>query len=103
MKTVIKIAADARRPYARGLGFQVQHLAENPGLPEKPAIPPRTLAANGLSEIGNHAHAKATVGSNFLMAADNPGGALQVIVPQTIQPKVRRAIGRLFPKKRRTQ
>jgi hypothetical protein len=40
MKRVIKVAPDACRARAGSLGFQIQHLAENPRFPEQTAIPP---------------------------------------------------------------
>ena len=103
VKRVVEVAADACRAHASSLGFQIQHLAENPRFPEQTALPPSALGADRLSEISDHSQAEGAIRGDLLVTTDNLGRALQVPLHQAIQPQMLRASRRPFPPKRHPQ
>src|SRR5689334_15470470 len=66
---VVEVAADAGPADAGGLGFQVEDLAEDAGLPEEVAIPPGASVPDRAAEVSDHPQAEGAVGGDLLMAA----------------------------------
>ena len=87
---LVEEAADAGAAQARRLGFEIQHLADQAGLPMKLAIAPGSLA-DEWGELGEHGHRKAAVAGDGLMTARGPDHAAAVGRQQL---KQRQTIGR---------
>lgn len=72
MQGVVEIAADAGAAEAFGFGLQIQNLPQQSGLPVQLAVAPGVGADDGF-EFAEHAHGKATVAGDRLMAVHGPG------------------------------
>src|SRR6185369_13100679 len=70
---VVEEAAYACGPHTGGFGFQIKHLADDPCLPEEPAIEPRPVSAQGTIELRDHRQRKSTRASDVLAAAELGG------------------------------
>lgn len=71
MEGVVEIAAYSGTAHSSSLSFEVQHLPQHTGLPEKPSIPPGARGEKTLPEVRDHAQAKGSRSGNPLPATDN--------------------------------
>jgi len=75
---VVVVAADPRRAAARGLGLEIEHLADEPAFPEEPAIEPFPLLAQRLLEARHHREREEPVFRDVLIAREAIGDAAGV-------------------------
>ncbi len=77
MHGIIEKASDSRTSDSVRLGFEVEHLADHAGLPEKAPVSVR-LILNDLAEDGDHTEGENSVAGNLLVATQ-PGRNLSKI------------------------
>jgi hypothetical protein len=67
---VVEKTADARGADSGRLGFQIEHLTDQPCLPEESAIKPWPVLAQAGFELRNHPQGKGTLPGDVLTAAE---------------------------------
>ena len=78
---VVEEAADPRGAHTRRFGFQIQHLSDQPCLPEEPAIEPRAVLAQPGFEFRDHSQGKGALAGDVLTAAEpgSPGACVALL------------------------
>ena len=97
VKDVVEVASDPGAPDAGGLGFEVQHLSQQAGLPKESPVPPSAFFPDAIAKIGNHPEAEGPGGGNFLIAAHPLCPLTKVSLNQLEKWQVLRAASRRFP------
>ena len=82
---VVVEASDPRRACAGSFGFEIEHLADDPGFPVQVSIEGRPELLETAIEIGEHSQAEEAVACNLLVAAHTRGEAPAVTPGETIE------------------
>src|SRR3982751_1219945 len=91
---IVEETADACRSYPGRLGFEIQHLPNEAGLPKQTAVKPGSIVLDRRRKLGNHPHGKRSRARDLLMAAHLGRQLPGIALLEAMQEKLVRTSGR---------